>query len=72
MCQMVRQGLGIGILPEAALRPLAEALGLRLIGLAENWARRDIDICVPHAAETLDPPTARLLAALQASAANII
>lgn len=71
MCQMVRQGLGIGILPEAALRPLAEALGLRLIGLAENWARRDIDICVPHA-ETLDPPTTRLLAALRASASDTV
>lgn len=69
MCQMVAQGLGIGILPEAALRPLAEALGLRLIGLDEDWARRDIDICVPDA-ETLDPPTARLLAALQASASD--
>jgi DNA-binding transcriptional LysR family regulator len=64
MCQMVSQGLGIGILPEAALRPLAEALGLRLIRLDEVWARRDIDICVPALAE-LDPPTARLLSALK-------
>lgn len=64
MCQMVGQGLGIGILPEAALRPLAEALGLRLIRLDEDWARRDIDICVP-ALDDIDPPTARLLAALQ-------
>lgn len=67
MCQMVRQGLGIGVLPEAALRPLAEALGLRLIWLDEAWARRDIDICVPALGD-LDPPTARLLAALQEGA----
>jgi DNA-binding transcriptional LysR family regulator len=64
MCQMVSQRLGIGVLPEAALRPLAEALGLRLIWLDEPWARRDIDICVPAPGD-LDPPTARLLAALQ-------
>ncbi len=64
MCQMVGQGLGIGILPEAALRPLAEALGLRLIRLDEPWARREIDICVP-ALEMLDAPTARLLTALR-------
>jgi DNA-binding transcriptional LysR family regulator len=65
MCQMVREGLGIGILPEAALRPLAEALGLRLIRIDEDWARRDIDVCVPAQAE-LAPPTERLLATLQA------
>ncbi len=70
MCQMVSQGLGIGILPEAALRPLAEALGLRLIRLDEPWARRQIDICVPQSAEQ-DPPTARLLAALQQSGMQV-
>ena len=70
MCQMVGQGLGIGVLPEAALRPLAEALGLRLIRLEESWARRHIDICVPQAGEQ-DPPTARLLAALQDNAMTI-
>jgi DNA-binding transcriptional LysR family regulator len=63
MCQMVAQELGIGILPDAALRPLAEALGLKLIALEERWAVRDISICVP-AAEAPAPPTARLLEAL--------
>ncbi len=29
MCQMVAHGLGIGILPEGALRPLAEGSGHR-------------------------------------------
>jgi DNA-binding transcriptional LysR family regulator len=64
MCQMVRHELGVGILPDSALRPLAETLGLRLIKLNEPWARRDIDVCVPSA-RTLDPPTARLLAVLR-------
>ena len=64
MCQMVQQQLGIGILPENALRPLAAALGLEVLRLEESWAQRDIDIVVP-AAEGLDPPTARLLARLR-------
>jgi DNA-binding transcriptional LysR family regulator len=64
MCQMVHHGLGIGILPEAALRPLATTLGLKLIRLDEGWAVRDIDVVVP-ALDRLDPPTARLIEALR-------
>lgn len=65
MCQMIRHGLGIGILPEEALRPLADALGLRLLTLDEAWADRTIEICVPKD-EALTPPAARLLADLRA------
>ncbi|OYU47459.1 MAG: transcriptional regulator [Rhizobiales bacterium PAR1] len=46
MCQMVGHELGIGILPEAALRPLAEALGIALVTLDEPWAVRDLDLVV--------------------------
>jgi DNA-binding transcriptional LysR family regulator len=67
MCQMVRHGLGVGVLPESALRPLADALGLHLVLLDEPWARRELAICVP-AGETLTPPAARLLADLRAAA----
>ena len=63
MCQMIRSGLGIGILPEEALRPLALALGLSLIRLEEDWAIRHIDIGV-HAGHDIAPPTKRLLNAL--------
>ena len=69
MCQMVRHHLGIGILPDSALRPLAETLGLRLITLSEPWARRYIDICVPST-QTLDPPTSRLLTVLRSDPAG--
>lgn len=44
MCQMVAHELGIGILPEAALRPLAQALGIALVRLDEPWAERDLDL----------------------------
>ena len=58
MCQMVAHKLGIGILPEAALRPLAEALGIRLVTLNEVWAIRDLDLVV---SDDLEPSTATRL-----------
>lgn len=63
MCQMVRQGLGVGILPEAALRPLVTALDLRLVHLDEPWAVRDIDVCIREG-EVPSRATDRLLNAL--------
>lgn len=69
MCQMVRHGLGIGILPEDALRPLANALGIKLVALDETWATRDIDIVVPSPG-ILAPPTARLVETLRNSVSN--
>lgn len=67
MCQMVRHGLGVGILPEDAVRPLADALGLILVTLDEPWAIRAFDVCVP-ALPDMAPPTARLLESLRARA----
>lgn len=58
MCQMVTHELGIGILPEAALRPLAQALGISLLRLDEDWAVRDIDLVL---AADLEPNSATLL-----------
>lgn len=52
MCQMIHSGLGVGILPADALRPMASALGLCLIPLDESWAVRHIDIGIPANAET--------------------
>jgi DNA-binding transcriptional LysR family regulator len=66
MCQMIQHHLGIGILPETALRPIASALELKLIALDEPWARRDIDVVVP-AFDALAPPTARLLERLRST-----
>ncbi|MGU3493435.1 LysR family transcriptional regulator [Xanthobacteraceae bacterium A53D] len=64
MCQMVSHGLGVGILPEAALRPLVNALGLALVTLDEPWARREIAICVREG-EELPSATRRLLEELR-------
>ena len=42
MCQMVAAGLGIAVLPAKAVRPLAQALGLRQIELDEPWTEREL------------------------------
>jgi DNA-binding transcriptional LysR family regulator len=42
MCQMVAAGLGVAVLPDAAVQPLVQALGLRKVELAEPWVRREL------------------------------
>lgn len=63
VCQMVAQGLGTGILPEAALRPFAAALGLKLLHLEDAWAIRHLDLCW-RADLAPDMPTQKLIDAL--------
>jgi DNA-binding transcriptional LysR family regulator len=69
MCLMISQGLGVGILPELAARPLCQALKLRLVPLAEPWAMREYAICV-RSSEAMDAPSERLIAFLTASVAG--
>ena len=42
MCQMVAAGLGIAVLPAAAVQPLVQALGLRKIELTDPWVDREL------------------------------
>jgi DNA-binding transcriptional LysR family regulator len=60
MCLMISQGLGIGVLPERALQPLTEAMGIKLVRLAEVWARREYAICV-RSYDELESPSRRLI-----------
>jgi DNA-binding transcriptional LysR family regulator len=46
LCLMVETGLGIGILPRAVAERYAKVLGVRAIALNEDWARRELKICV--------------------------
>lgn len=59
VAKLVQAGLGIGVLPEAAARAFASSLGLRLVGLADAWARRRMFVGV-RALEALPAP-AKLL-----------
>ena len=63
VCQMVAQGLGTGILPEAALRPFAEVLGLKILHLEDPWAVRHLDLCW-YAGHEPEAPTQKLIDAL--------
>ncbi len=42
MCQMVAAGLGIAILPDAAVQPMMKPLGLRKIELTDAWVHRQL------------------------------
>lgn len=46
LCLMVETGLGIGILPRAVAQRWVKALGIRIVALNEEWARRELKICV--------------------------
>jgi DNA-binding transcriptional LysR family regulator len=59
MCLMVAAGLGIAVLPEVAVRPHLRSMDLHRIGLAEDWAVRDLLICARDLAAL--PKPARLL-----------
>lgn len=45
-CRMIAAGIGIGVLPESAARQHAQSLAIRIIPLADDWAVRDLQICV--------------------------
>ena len=42
MCQMVAAGLGVAVLPDAAVQPLVRALGLRKLELSAPWVEREL------------------------------
>lgn len=69
MCLMIKEGLGVGILPELAARPLSKALNITLMRLLEPWAQRQYAICV-RSMEKLEPPSSRLVTFLGDAAAH--
>lgn len=46
VCKLVQAGMGIGVLPEDAARDFARVIGLRRIRIAEDWARRRMQLVV--------------------------
>ena len=46
VCRAVEARLGIGVLPLRAARSFAPAMGLRVLPLAEPWARRRMQLCL--------------------------
>lgn len=60
MALMISKGLGIGVLPEYAVLPYADALDLSLARLDETWAERRFALCIRDP-DDIDPPARRLL-----------
>lgn len=69
MCLMVAAGLGIAVLPDAAARPHIRSMGLRKIGLSEDWAERALLICARDL-NALPKPARLLVQHLTCSAAD--
>ena len=46
VCKLVQAGMGVGVLPEAAALEFAPVMGLRLVRLTDDWADRQMYICV--------------------------
>ncbi|CAB3849426.1 HTH-type transcriptional regulator CysL [Achromobacter anxifer] len=68
-CRMIREGLGIGIVPEGIARNYLASMGLALLRLRDAWAERQFYVCVRDAAQ-LARPVEELLRALTASTAD--
>jgi len=46
LCKMIEAGFGVGVLPEGAARSFIASMRLRMVRLADEWARRQMHICV--------------------------
>ena len=49
VCRMVGQGVGIGIVPRVAAVRYGRAAGVTRVALADDWATRDLVLCVRDA-----------------------
>ena len=63
ICRMVDAGLGLGLLPNQAAQVLAKGLGLTVRPLNEEWAERQMLLCVKRE-RAGQPSVAKLLAFL--------
>jgi DNA-binding transcriptional LysR family regulator len=59
ICRMIEQGLGIGVLPEAAVRNEILAAGLHQVRLFDEWADRTLFIGT-RSLDALSPEASRL------------
>lgn len=46
VCRMVGQGIGVGIVPQAAARRCARSAKVKAIRLTDSWAARNLVLCV--------------------------
>lgn len=46
VCRLVECGVGVGVVPETTARRAARTMSLGIVQLTDDWARRDLTICV--------------------------
>ncbi len=54
-CVMIREGLGIGIVPEAIARRYIGEMNLEMLRLKDDWASRHFYICLRHVTDKQHP-----------------
>ena len=61
VCRLVECGVGVGVVPETTARRAARTMALAVIDLTDDWARRELTICVrslaglaPYARDLVD------------------
>ena len=60
VCRMVGIGIGLAVIPETAAFRCQEATQIRICGLTDPWALRQLHICVRDLSE-LRPPARQLV-----------
>ena len=51
VCRLVECGVGVGIVPETTARRAARTMSLGIVQLTDDWARRELTICVRDLAQ---------------------
>jgi DNA-binding transcriptional LysR family regulator len=46
VCRMVERGVGVGIVPQTTAHRAAKTMGLGIVALTDDWALRELRICV--------------------------
>jgi DNA-binding transcriptional LysR family regulator len=68
VCRLAEAGVGVGVAPQTTARRAAATMRLAVIPLADDWALRELTLCVRELA-ALKPTARRLADALRAPAA---
>ena len=66
VCRLVECGVGVGVVPETSARRAARTMALRVVELTDDWAVRELTICVRSLA-TLRPTARDLVDSLRAA-----
>ena len=64
VCRLVETGVGVGVVPQTTARRAAKTMDLSIVDLSDDWAVRELKICVRAMGE-LRPYARQLVEALR-------